>query len=138
MAALLALGCPIVDLGDDPPVPGRCLPNFAEFRDNVWPMYVAPANMSKSCVDATGCHARSTGRSALRLIPSPVDDIEHRQNYNVVTPFLNCNTPSASVFITRPLDALDPHGGGDIWLCTNNTGPDCDLVTAIETWIAQQ
>ena len=28
--------------------------------------------------------------------------------------FLNCGTPDASSFLTKPLIGIDPHGGGDL------------------------
>lgn len=112
--AVVALGgCPTVDLGDQPPDPEQCRPDMQYFRDKIWPEYLAPADPAKSCVAASGCHQAVNGRSALRLQTDPVD---YAQNYQVVTRFLNCQTPEASTLLTRPLKGGDPHGGGDIFM----------------------
>lgn len=113
---LLALtGCPTVDLGEEPPQPGLCRPDIGYYQDVIWPELINAPGQAYNCVSAAGCHERASGRSALRLIvadnPSPS---EHSQNYEVVTRFLNCGTPEASSFLTKPLDGVDPHGGGDL------------------------
>ena len=87
------------------------------FHDHIWPEYLAPADATKSCVAAAGCHQAASGRSALRLQTSPVDDV---QNYQVVTRFLNCSTPEASFLLSKPLHGGDPHGGGDLFPATTD------------------
>lgn len=123
-----ASGCPTVDLGDSPPQPGACRPDKAMFVDEVWPEALAPADETLSCVTAD-CHAKTTGRSALRLIPDPQSDSEHDQNYEATIRFLNCGTPRASALITKPVAGQTAHGGGDLW--TYGEAP-ADLV---EMWI---
>ena len=122
-------GCPTVDQGDVPVPPPACRPDFVQFRDQIWPMAIAPADQAKSCVAQNGCHSRETGRSALRLIPMPASDQEFQMNYDVVTRFLNCNSPSSSSFITKPSSGADPHSGGDLW------DPAVDPALLVETWI---
>jgi hypothetical protein len=113
LAAFTLAGCPTVDLGENPPDPGRCRPDFAYYRDIIWPEFLAPTEPARSCVDAAGCHQRDNGRSALRLVVN--EPIDHNSNYQVVTRFLNCGTPEASSLLTKPLTGLDPHGGGDLF-----------------------
>ncbi|RMH44695.1 MAG: hypothetical protein D6689_01830 [Deltaproteobacteria bacterium] len=114
-AAAFAAGCPTVDLGQEPPAPALCRPDRAYFDTELWPNLIAAPDAPYNCVAAGGCHERASGRSALRLIvndpPSPGD---LQQNYDVVTRFLNCGTPGASPFLTKPLAGVDPHGGGDL------------------------
>lgn len=110
--ALLAAGCPTIDLGEEPVSPGSCRPDPAYYRDVVWPEYIAPADEARSCVAAGGCHQQENGRSALRL--SVAEPIDHDGNYNVVTRFLNCASPDASSLLTKPLSGVDVHGGGDL------------------------
>ena len=127
--ALGATGCPTVDQGDPPVAPEPCRPDFAAFRDMIWPVALAPADTTKSCVSEAGCHSRDTGRSALRLIEAPASDLEHMANYEVVTRFLNCSSPDSSPLITKPAAGRDPHGGADLWTIGM---PPADLV---EQWI---
>lgn len=113
---LLMTGCPTVDQGEPPVTPGLCMPDPVLFETRIWPeAIVAPApSTTVTCLDA-GCHRRADGRSALRLIPDPTTPSDWSQNYDVVTRFLNCSTPSASPFLTKPGSSGDPHNGGDLW-----------------------
>ena len=113
LAALLCAGCPTVDLGDDPVEPGVCRPDPDYFRTRVWPEFLAPPDMAKTCVGRSGCHGEADGRSALRL--DNTDPIDFTRNSQVVTRFLNCGTPEASSLYTKPLTGEDPHGGGDLF-----------------------
>jgi len=113
LAAGLAGGCPTVDLGDAPPDPGTCRPDFVYYRDVIWPEYLAPADTSKSCVSQTGCHDAANGRSSFRL--DTQDPIDQMTNYQTVTRFLNCGSPDSSALLTKPLSGLDSHGGGDLF-----------------------
>lgn len=106
-------GCPTVDLGDTPPDIGQCRPDRQYYIDVIWPRFLAPAQPTRSCVAAAGCHDAQSGRSALRL--STVAPIEHDRNYQVVTRFLNCSTPLASELLTKPLAGIEAHQGGDIF-----------------------
>jgi hypothetical protein len=129
-------GCPTVDLGDTPVQPPLCRPNLQKFREpgGIWDTAVAPASEAASCVSRGGCHAQATGRSALRLIVRPRDqmtDSDWSTNLDVVARFLNCSTPSDSLFITKPLSGLDPHLGGDLWTCVG----ECEPVRTVEAWI---
>jgi hypothetical protein len=130
LAALVATACPTVDQGEPPVAPESCLPDFQTFKNVVWPTAIANADPEKSCVAKSGCHARESGRSALRLIPEPGPDAEHQMNYDTVTRFLNCSTPEASPFITKPSSGGDPHAGGDLW----DLGEEPELT--VERWIA--
>ena len=83
-----------------------------------------------------GCHATEDGRSALRLRAADraaLTDADWDANYDVVTRYLNCSTPSASPFITKPEAENDPHGGGDLWTCD---GTSCEPVMTVERWIS--
>jgi hypothetical protein len=139
LALLAALaGCPTIDLGDPPVAPGSCRPDPGRFREEgtgIWDVALAPADPARSCIAGSGCHAQATGRSALRLIDKPRDemtDADWAQNYEVVTRFLNCSTPEASSLITKPSSGGDPHAGGDLWDCT---AQDCEPQETVETWI---
>lgn len=131
LVSLLGLaGCPTVDLGDTPPDIGQCRPDRQYYIDVIWPRYLAPATAARSCVAASGCHDAQTGRSALRLSSStPVD---HDRNYQVVTRFLNCSTPTASELLTKPLAGIEAHQGGDIF--PNATDP---AVVDFQGWFPQ-
>ena len=109
---LLLTGCPTVDLGDQPPDVGQCRPDKAYFKDVIWPNFIAPTDVNRSCVGKAGCHAADTGRSALRLSVNPVN---YDTNYQVVTRFLNCQSPLSSSLLTKPLGGQDAHLGGDIF-----------------------
>ena len=134
LAAWVAAACPTVDQGESPVAPEACRPDPAQFETTVWPNAIAnTADVSKSCVAEAGCHARETGRSALRLIAKPLADmtpVDYQMNYDAVTRFLNCNTPESSPFITKPAAGGDPHSGGDLW----QLGDEPELT--VEKWIA--
>ena len=103
-------GCPTVDLGDTPTEIGLCNPSggVQYFQDEIWPKFVTRNNVASSCA-AVGCHvAGSTGLD----FPMPVD---YPTEYRHTQIYLNCGTPEASQFLTKPLAGIDPHGGGDIF-----------------------
>jgi hypothetical protein len=134
LAIALALGselagaaCSTVDLGESPVSPGACRPDPAYFDDTLWPEYLAPAGASASCVGQSGCHRIEDGRSALRLTTDPLD---LDRNYDVVTRFIDCGAPEASSLYTKPLDSVDPHGGGDLF------GADDAAAAVFLDWLA--
>jgi hypothetical protein len=140
LLALLATlaGCPTVDLGDTPVTPPLCRPSLDTFKmeGGIWDVAVDPPDMTKSCVANAGCHAQATGRSALRLISKPRDqmlDSDWSTNLDVIARFLNCPTPASSEFITKPEAGVDPHLGGDLWTCG---GSACEPIDTVEAWIA--
>jgi len=101
-----------LDLGENPPAPGGCRPDFAYYRDRVWPEYLAPADPETSCVRAGGCHDIADGRSTLLLdTTAPID---HELNYETATRFLDCSSQNLSPLLTKPL-AEEEHGGGEIF-----------------------
>jgi hypothetical protein len=110
---LALLGCPTVDLGDSPPDVGQCRPDRVYFNDVIWPKYLAPTNMERSCIAKSGCHSTDTGRSAFRLSPSTA---KLDSNYQVTTRFINCQSPSSSELLTKPLAGIEAHLGGDIFM----------------------
>ncbi len=114
---LLSLtGCPTVDLGEEPPPPGLCRPDVGYYQDVIWVEIINSPDTAINCVGESGCHQRANGRSALRLITgASLSQSDHTQNYEVVTRFLNCGTPGASTFLTKPISGVDPHGGGDLF-----------------------
>jgi hypothetical protein len=116
VVALTATGCDTVDQGDVPVPPQACRPDPALFQSTIWPKAIAVEDQTKSCVGKAGCHARETGRSALRLIAAPANAADFQMNYDAVTRFLNCSTPTASPFISKPTSGGDPHAGGDLWI----------------------
>jgi len=107
--ALLA-GCPTVDLGDTPTEIGLCNPagGLAYFQDQIWPKYVVRSDPKTQCNQAN-CHI--AGGNGLDF-PDPVD---YATAYKRVQIYLNCGTPSASSFLTKPLAGIDAHSGGDIF-----------------------
>jgi hypothetical protein len=113
LCALAGTGCPTVDLGEAPVSPGSCRPDATYFRDVMWSEFFAPADEAVSCVAAGACHRVEDGRSALRL--ETTEPLDQARNYDVVTRFLNCGAPEASSALTKPLDGVDPHGGGDLF-----------------------
>jgi hypothetical protein len=110
-----SVGCPTVDLGENPPDPPDCRPDPVYFRDTLWPQYLAPAAPNLSCINDAGCHRIEDGRSALRLEPNPMSQGDHDNNYATVTRFLNCGFPEASPLLTKPMSTVDAHGGGDMF-----------------------
>jgi hypothetical protein len=125
---VLLAGCPTVDLGDQPPVPGDCQPDPAEFEATIWPMALSTGDDATTCVKAN-CHSQATGRSGLRLIENPSGAADHAANYESVIRFLNCAAPRSSRLLTKPVAGIDGHGGGDLW--TYDTAP----ASTVEEWI---
>jgi hypothetical protein len=126
----LSTGCPTVDLGDQPEEAPLCDPGPDYFETTIWPQYLAPVEMERSCVGKAGCHRANDGRSALRLdVGEPID---FDSNYQVVRRFLNCSSPGASRLLTEPLAGAERHGGGDIFADASDPA-----VVAFEAWFAQ-
>lgn len=113
VAALLCSSCETLDLGENPPDPGSCRPDFAYYRDTLWPEYLAAPDSALSCVTASGCHDIADGRSALRVDTS--EPVDHEFNYSVVTRFLDCASPDTSPLLLKPLSGQEEHGGGDLF-----------------------
>jgi hypothetical protein len=103
-------GCPTVDLGDVPTEIGLCNPSggLQYFQDQIWPNYVVRSNPTTSCA-TVGCHI--SGGNGLDF-PAQVD---YAAAYRRTQVYLNCGSPDASAFLTKPLAGIDPHGGGDIF-----------------------
>lgn len=114
----LLAGCPTVDLGDTPSDINQCNPpgGRAYFDSMIWPSYVRPTDPAKGCTRAAGCHGEAGG-NAPNFKTNPVD---LAFNYRQTQVFLNCGTPEASPFLTKPLAGEDPHGGMDIFPDTND------------------
>jgi hypothetical protein len=110
LGALVLAGCPTVDLGDTPTEIGLCNPSggLAYFEDQVWPNFVTRPNAAQSCNNA-GCHV--AGGNGLDF-PAQID---FPAAYRRTQVYLNCGTPEASLFLTKPLAGIDPHGGNDIF-----------------------
>jgi hypothetical protein len=103
----LLTGCPTVDLGDTPTEIGLCNPagGVQYFQDEIWPKYVERGG----CTKLGSCHV--AGGNGLDF-PMPVD---YPTAYKRTQIYLNCGSPAASPFLTKPLAGLDPHGGDDIF-----------------------
>ena len=111
-AGLAALaGCPTVDLGDTPTEIGLCNPagGLSYFQDQIWPKYVVRTDPMTACNRASACHV--AGGNGLDF-PNPVD---YPSAYRRSQIYLNCGTPTASLFLTKPEGGIEPHGGGDIF-----------------------
>ena len=109
-------GCPTVDLGDTPTEIGLCNPpgGLQYFQDQIWPKYVVRTDPSTACTKPGTCHV--AGGNGLDF-PMPVDySIAYRRSQI----YLNCGTPEASLFLTKPLAGIEPHGGGDIFPSVND------------------
>jgi hypothetical protein len=106
-------GCPTVDLGDTPTEIGLCNPpgGVQYFQDQIWPKYVVRGQADMGCAKVT-CHV--AGGNGLDF-PMPVD---YPSAYKRVQIYLNCGSPAASLFLTKPLGGIDPHLGGDIFAST--------------------
>ncbi|HEY4243788.1 MAG TPA: hypothetical protein VGM88_28440 [Kofleriaceae bacterium] len=81
------------------------------FQNMIWPNYVIRNNDDTTCTRAMGCHAEDGG-NAMTFKTMPVD---YEANFARVQVQLNCGTPEASPFLTKPLAGVDLHGGGDIF-----------------------
>ena len=103
-------GCPTVDLGDTPTEVGLCNPagGLQYFQDQIWPNFVVRGNAADSCAKV-GCHV--SGGNGLDF-PAVVD---YAAAYKRAQIYLNCGTPAASLFLTKPLAGIDQHGGGDVF-----------------------
>jgi hypothetical protein len=113
---LIALtGCPTVDLGDTPTEIGLCNPagGVQYFQDQIWPNFVIRPNAAQTCAQAS-CHI--SGGNGLDF-PSPVD---YPTAYRRTQIYLNCGSPEASLFLTKPLAGVESHGGGDIFPSTSD------------------
>lgn len=112
---MLLGGCPTVDLGDTPTEVGLCNPagGVEYFQAQIWPSYVTRPNANQSC-NKVGCHV--AGGNGLDF-PQQVD---YPAAYKRAQIYLNCGTPAASLFLTKPLAGIDPHEGGDIFPATSD------------------
>ncbi|MGN6105433.1 MAG: hypothetical protein ACTHU0_10040 [Kofleriaceae bacterium] len=101
-----------MDLGDAPEGVGLCNPGggIEYFESEVWPSFVRPGN-PMGCTRAGGCHDLGGG-NALSFTTNPVD---FAANYRQTQVYLNCGTPNASQFLTKPLAGIEAHGGMDIF-----------------------
>ncbi len=106
-------GCPTVDLGDTPTDINLCNPPGGReyFDEMVWPEFVRPSDTANGCTRSGGCHNEGGG-TALNFRTNPLD---LAFNYRQAQVFLNCGTPGASDFLTKPLAGIEPHGGMDIF-----------------------
>ena len=110
----LLAGCPTVDLGDTPTDIGLCNPagGLGYFTDVIWPSFVRPTDGTNGCTKTGGCHNEAGGNGlSFKTVPSP----DFPFNYRQAQLFLNCGTPSASLFLTKPLQGTEPHSGGNIF-----------------------
>jgi hypothetical protein len=124
LASLLATGCPTVDLGDTPTEIGLCNPpgGVQYFQDQIWPNFVLRNDPSIACTRPGSCHV--AGGNGLDY-PNPVD---YPTAYRRSQFYLNCGTPMASQFLTRPMSGIDLHGGGDLF------GPNDPPVQVFLDW----
>ena len=119
--ATVLMGCPTVDLGEEPQDPPVCRPNRPYFDNVIWPDYIEVASdATRSCTAQAGCHDISDGRSSFRLETTAPVDLD--TNYAVVTRFLNCSAPESSSMLTKPAAGSDPHGGGDLFSADGSPG----------------
>ena len=110
MVSASLAGCPAVDLGDTPTEVGLCNPagGVQYFQDQIWPSYVTRPNATQTCARST-CHV-SAGNGL-----DFSDPVDYPAAYRSTQAYLNCGTPEASLFLTKPLGGIQPHGGGDIF-----------------------
>jgi hypothetical protein len=134
MLLLVLAGCPTIDLGETPVTPPLCRPSLDTLKKpgGVWDVAVNPSDPQKSCVAMAGCHAQATGRSALRLIPMPQSDADWAQNLDEIAQFLDCASPSESLFVTKPEAGVESHLGGDLW----ENCATCEPMATVVKWIA--
>ena len=121
---LLLGGCPTVDLGDTPTEVGLCNPagGLSYFQSQIWPNYVQRPVADQTCARSS-CHV--AGGNALEF-PNPID---FPTAYRRVQVYLNCGSPESSLFLTKPLTGVEPHGGGDIF-----SGPGDPAVQIFLDW----
>lgn len=118
LSVALLGGCPTVDLGDTPTDIGLCNPagGLEYFTAVIYPSFVRPGDTATGCTKTGGCHNEAGGNGlAFRTVPAP----DFPFNYRQAQLFLNCGTPSASLFLTKPLSGTEPHSGGDIFAAGN-------------------
>jgi hypothetical protein len=109
---VLLSGCPVVDLGDDPPDIGLCNPakGLTYFQMEIVPKYLKLGDAANGCGRDGGCHNRAHG-AAFDLTPA---NLGSPANYRVAQQYLNCGQPRQSELLTAPLAGEDGHGGGDL------------------------
>jgi hypothetical protein len=114
-ALLLLGGCPTVDLGDTPEDINDCNPaqGAAYFTDVIYPMYLKGDDVVNGCGQTGSCHNEGGGTPMNLRIGARRDDAF---NFKQAQEFLDCGTPAMSRLLTRPLDTIDAHGGGDIYM----------------------
>jgi hypothetical protein len=113
LALGLLAGCPTVDLGDTPTDIGLCNPpgGVDYFTDVIWPDMVRPSDGTKGCTKAGGCH-NEAGGNGLSFRTQPAPDFPF--NFRQAQLYLNCGNPMQSLFLTKPLSNVEPHGGNDL------------------------
>ena len=115
-AATLAglAGCPTVNLGDTPEGIATCNPmgGLPYFQEQIWPNYLAPNNPATTCV-RSGCH--DTTDSAGGMGFDTTTPIDYAGNYAIAQPKLDCEVPTSSLLLTKPLDEMSGHGGSQIF-----------------------
>jgi len=116
LTAVTALaGCPTVDLGDTPTEIGLCNPagGLAYFQAQIWPNIIDRGAAANSCAKVA-CHVG--GGNGLEF-PMTID---YPTAYKRTQIYLNCGSPEASLFLTKPLAGIDPHSGGDLFADMND------------------
>jgi hypothetical protein len=107
-------GCPTVDLGDTPEGIASCNPmgGLPYFQDQIWPMYLNSSDPTKTCI-RSGCHDKTDSAGGMGY--DPTVPIDYADNYAVAQVQLSCGNPTSSLLLTKPLDQMSGHGGGQIF-----------------------
>lgn len=107
---LLLSGCPVVDLGDDPPEVGLCNPTggMPYFQSEIVPNYLKLTDKTNGCGRNSSCHDNAHGLAFDLANPTSAT------NYRLALNYLNCGSPTQSDLLTKPLKGQNGHGGGDL------------------------
>jgi hypothetical protein len=111
--AVTLAACPTVNLGNTPEDIATCDPmgGLPYFQAQIWPNYLAPANPATTCV-RSGCHDTTVSAGGMGF--DTTEPIDYAGNYAIAQPKLDCEVPTSSLLLTKPLN-LDGHGGSQIF-----------------------
>ena len=103
----------VVHLGDAPEAIAECSPmgGLPYFEAQIWPQYLNPSDPTRSCA-RSGCHDKPDAAGGIGLdATAPVD---YASNDAIVQPWLDCEAPSSSLLLTKPLGVV-AHAGGQLF-----------------------
>jgi hypothetical protein len=131
-AAVPAVTCGTVDVGDPPADVNACRPSPRFFYERIWPEFLNKSYGGKRCADAS-CHDAGSPRQLVLPAPTSAPALplppDWERIYRAATEQLSCTNPTASALLTRP-DGRAAHFGGKL------IEPEGAEATLVKMWIA--